>query len=242
MKKQFTLIELLVVIAIIAILAAMLLPALSKAREKARQISCSSNLKQIALGSNMYALDNDETLCTYYESKAAGFKALGKERTTSGNTYWPAFLADFVGEWKTFKCPSSLNTPLGTFTNETADFNKDCSSSYGISQYGGKPSGDDKNVGRIDKGLKLAAIVKSAVHFGDNNSTNDLFMGPRGPNFSDWISYTASVPLGSGENQYRGNVIHNSQKSNNFAFTDGHVETKTVPGTLQYEDYRHNAK
>jgi len=94
MRRGFTLIELLVVIAIIAILAAILFPVFARAREKARQSSCSSNLKQLGIAFLSYVQDYDEVFPRHCTS--AG----------SSNICWAYLIAPYTKNAQLYVCPS----------------------------------------------------------------------------------------------------------------------------------------
>ena len=102
-RRGFTLIELLVVIAIIAILAAILFPVFAKAREKARQTSCLSNLKQLSLGLLQYAQDYDERLPRNNYSDSA------TDHMFVGNVY--SILVPYLKNTQIWVCPSRTTNP-----------------------------------------------------------------------------------------------------------------------------------
>jgi len=197
MKRSFTLIELLVVIAIIAILAAMLLPALSAARERAKTASCLSNLKQIALAHCAYADDNEGRYAP------ANFGASGSA------VKWHTWLRDggYINEsYATFICPS-----FSPFSPRNDGY--DGSWTYGAVQ----PYAGNAGNPYLTTNLREPSGTFSHADSIDVNAKASVTKGRPVP---------IQTPVMSAGKTTSGQGVHfrHAGKSANGAFFDGHAE------------------
>ncbi len=101
-RRVFTLIELLIVIAIIAVLAALLLPALASARDMAKRVACASNLRQIGFSLNSYVADSQDWFWGTGSNGCGGWPNAFGWRIDRWN-----FFTSYVSSWKLFKCPAA---------------------------------------------------------------------------------------------------------------------------------------
>ncbi|MCS6859625.1 MAG: DUF1559 domain-containing protein [Abditibacteriales bacterium] len=166
-KKGFTLIELLVVIAIIAILAAILMPVFAQAREKARQASCLSNTKQMALAIHMYTNDYDERLPLFYFGDWLPCCA-----NRGGHWPWPKALIPYVKNKPVYTCPSlpgaHWDRLLGAygpgFAYEFPSVIGYGYNAYGLNDLPGDPPAVGKSLAQIDKPAETFAIVETRYY------------------------------------------------------------------------------
>ncbi|WDE99421.1 type II secretion system protein [Lentisphaera profundi] len=229
-KKQFTLIEILVVVAIIGILASLLLPSLSKARARAKQVTCLNQLKQLGIAMQMYISDDSASYFPYtrisggskisWDDLIAGYD--GRESMTYAEMHSSIDTVDEVNPL--YQCPEDTVKPR----NEGAPRR-----SYGISSYrvansnvkksnpgisGGQNDGTDLSRQLTSLSSPTGTIVLSENFNRDNN------MGVH------WGSITAGNHY-STQTATVSNPLPHFEKFN-YLFADGHAKVLNYYGTL----------
>ena len=250
--KHFTLIELLVVIAIIAILASMLLPALNKAREKAKAISCASNMKTITLCIGMYAGDYDSYIVPSsggpsYSSgvHTASFDDLlglgydGRKLTSTigpANSVYNEWTKGSAGDTQLYQCPAdtAINL-LGT---------NDRTRTYAVNAWHSGFSGIFKKMSNVKKpSWRFALAERPALGTIPSNAYRLNVLGRVQANYTPGV-----VGLGTASNNLQmflspvlsGKTGHHNNKFN-YGFIDGHVEVLEPNGEKDETMYYYRA-
>lgn len=199
MRRGFTLIELLVVIAIIAILAAILFPVFAKAREKARQASCASNLKQLTLGSLQYAQDYDERMA----SCRTGNDLCSGSPGYHNGLLWAEQVFPYVKSAQVYVCPSRDDV-----WGECGNSNPTAAAQIPNNSYG-------VNCKAFTTGLKMASIEQPASLF-------FVTEGTLGADYAKLVWNPNTTCVASGQMPLSTVSLHNGGL--NMGYADGHVK------------------
>ena len=225
-RRGFTLIELLVVIAIIAILAAILFPAFASAREKARQISCASNLSQLGLAFQQYTQDNDEALPNasdgangpnegggwMYYTAATTSTTPGKFDPTKGSLY------QYVKSAQVYICPDDST---GRLAGDSYAINSCVESAVAVPNVGTLSGGQNPTGMKTGKALAYFQQPSDTMLLGEetlagttfaSGSTDDSFLNIGTPNYIS-TRHSHGVNMGFSE----------------VLFMDGHVKAIQFP-------------
>jgi len=261
--KAFTLIDLLVVIAIIAILAAILFPVFAKAREKARQSSCLSNLKQLGLACLQYEQDSDETMLRSWY----GPNGYANSNPAVGNYKWMDAIYPYVKSLQVYHCPDDAGIDSGKnsggqyvyYTNLTgADTTH--YGSYGMNtMYWNDTGPQGTETGPGNNALTLASIDSPAgtVWIADSddcyqmdsdtrNNTNWYKLGTY--DALGWASTPATTPPTAGSqtvtsgNGVEGSMVfrHGGPDLANIVYCDGHAKSLHIGQILDKSNYNTN--